>query len=220
MKFYNTYLFDFDYTIADSSVGIIMSFNEAFRAIGIDYINPSEIKKTIGKSLFNAFVELSGGYSDYDYLLFQRKFMATSKEVMVKYSYLYDSVIDLFKELKINQCSIGIVTSKDKNTVSKILQKYNCGEFVDVIVGEDNVQHQKPNSEPIDKAIKLLGLDYSNTVYVGDCVVDALTAQNAKVDFYAVLSGVETKADFVKHHCDVKCFFRSVTQLLDYIRKN
>ena len=100
MKFYNTYLFDFDYTIADSSVGIIMSFNEAFRAIGIDYINPSEIKKTIGKSLFNAFVELSGGYSDYDYLLFQRKFMATSKEVMVKYSYLYDSVIDLFKENK------------------------------------------------------------------------------------------------------------------------
>ena len=45
-------------------------------------------------------------------------------------------------------------------------------------------------------AIEKLGKPPSQTVYVGDSVVDAETAQRANVSFVAVLSGVTPKTAF------------------------
>lgn len=57
---YTTYLFDFDYTLADSSRGIVTCFRNVLNRH--DYIHPTDddIKRTIGKTLEDSFSILSG----------------------------------------------------------------------------------------------------------------------------------------------------------------
>ena len=57
---YTTYLFDFDYTLADSSRGIVMCFQSVLRSH--QYLNVSDeaVKRTIGKTLEESFSILTG----------------------------------------------------------------------------------------------------------------------------------------------------------------
>lgn len=55
MKRYTTYLFDFDYTLADSSKGIVLCFRHVLNLHGYTGITDEEIKRTIGKTLEESF---------------------------------------------------------------------------------------------------------------------------------------------------------------------
>lgn len=60
MSKYNTYIFDFDYTLADSSKGIIMCFHYVLENHGYHDISDHQIKLTIGKTLEESFSILTG----------------------------------------------------------------------------------------------------------------------------------------------------------------
>ena len=62
MKHYNAYLFDFDYTLADSSRGIVMCFRRVLERHHYSQVTDNEIKRTIGKTLENSFFYPDGGY--------------------------------------------------------------------------------------------------------------------------------------------------------------
>jgi phosphoglycolate phosphatase len=64
------------------------------------------------------------------------------------------------------------------------------------VVGGEDVAAHKPDPTGLLTAIAKLGHASSQTVYVGDSVVDAETAQRANVSFVAVLSGVTPKTAF------------------------
>ena len=51
-------LFDFDYTLADSSLGVIDCVGFAARETGLPSPEPERIKQTIGLSLFDTFAYL------------------------------------------------------------------------------------------------------------------------------------------------------------------
>lgn len=55
MKTYQTYLFDFDYTLADSSRGIVICFRNVLERHGFHHIDDHTIKRTIGKTLPESF---------------------------------------------------------------------------------------------------------------------------------------------------------------------
>ena len=53
-------LFDFDYTLADSSPGVIESVNWALESMGMDGQPDDAIRRTIGLSLRRTFTTLTG----------------------------------------------------------------------------------------------------------------------------------------------------------------
>ena len=57
---YKAYLFDFDYTLANSEKGIVMCFQHVFERNGFKGIEEDAIKKTIGLTLEEAFMLLTG----------------------------------------------------------------------------------------------------------------------------------------------------------------
>ena len=57
---YNVYLFDFDYTLADSSQGIVTCFRHVLNRHGYWNVDDFAIKRTIGKTLIESFSILSG----------------------------------------------------------------------------------------------------------------------------------------------------------------
>ncbi len=216
MHYYN-FLFDFDYTLFDSSRGIVKCFNESFKEMGLPICNEKIIKKTIGYSLEDAFCSLQNNIKSNDYERFHMLFLNNSTQFMVDNTAIYDGVYELFQLLNSYHYKIGIVTSKDVVTVSKILKKYECYHFVDAIIGEESVLHKKPHGEPLCKAIEVLNASTLDTVYIGDCIVDARAALNANIDFIAVLTGTTDANAFCKYGILKSSIFSSIYDYYLYL---
>lgn len=53
-------IFDFDYTLADSSRGVLECINHAFKGMGLPKVAAEDAQRTIGLSLPNILVTLAG----------------------------------------------------------------------------------------------------------------------------------------------------------------
>lgn len=214
---YTTLLFDFDYTLADTSVGIVRCFNHGLKSIGLDEQKPLGIQKTIGMPLYDAFCILTDCQDQFLYDKFKYNFMEASHRHMATNSSLFNSSIYLLRWAKNNGYKVGIVTSKDAPTVLKILGR-KCSQYVDIVIGEDETIEQKPNAVPLNLALKMLGSINAEAVYIGDCIMDAQMASNAGIDFWAMLTGTTTVADFSRCGFPVSKIFCSVKHLFDYLK--
>ena len=65
-------------------------------------------------------------------------------------------------------------------------------DFLDIVVGGEDVKAAKPSPEGVRFALEHLGSAPQETFYIGDSPVDAETACNAGVDFAGVLNGMTT----------------------------
>ncbi|MPN53258.1 Pyrophosphatase PpaX [bioreactor metagenome] len=80
----------------------------------------------------------------------------------------------------------------------------------------DDVAYPKPNEEGILKAMSMLKIDDLNDVlYVGDNVIDYLTALNAGVKSALVVWGPRILDNKVNPDIKIKTF----KELLDYVKK-
>ena len=59
-RVYSAVVFDFDFTLADSSAGAIECISFAFQEMGLPRPLPEPIKATIGRSLADTFRTLAG----------------------------------------------------------------------------------------------------------------------------------------------------------------
>ena len=76
---------------------------------------------------------------------------------------------------------LGLLTSKDKKRVLKILKKFNL-KF-DIVLCPINKSLCKPNPYQLNLAVKKFNIKKTETVYIGDMPVDKLTAKKSSIDF-------------------------------------
>ena len=192
-------VFDFDYTLGDSTEGIVLSANYALEQLGHTVKNIDKIKKTIGLSLKETYFALTGNYDLEKAEQFAKYFKVKADAVMTENTVLYPGVKDMLSELKENGYQTAIVTTKFHYRIEQILNKYNAMDLIDVIVGGDDVKIEKPNPEGLLWVIDYFGVPKAEVLYVGDSIVDAKTAENSQVKFAAVLTGTTSKAEFLSH---------------------
>ena len=188
---YKAVIFDFDYTLGDTTDGTVQSVNYALEELGYSSRDVSEIKRTIGMSLRETFAVLSDCRDADTANEFVRLYSKKADEVMTDSAELYDCVPELLRELHKTRM-IGIVSTKFHHRIELILKKFSSDSLVDVIVGAEDVNVEKPHPEGLLSAISRLEIEPSEALFVGDTLVDALTAQNAGVDFAAVRTGITT----------------------------
>lgn len=189
-------IFDFDYTLADSSEGCVECVNFAFDAMGLA-THPEEIVcRTIGLSLKETFVTLAG---DQDNALgdeFTRLFLQRADQVMVDLTVMYKSAHATITALRDSGLRLGIVSTKYRHRIEQVLERENLRQFFGVVIGGEDVKEHKPHPAGLLEAMKQLESSRMSTVYVGDSVVDAEVARRACVPFVAVLSGVTPEDHF------------------------
>lgn len=198
-EMYSAVIFDFDYTLGDSTNGIVLSINHALNKLGYPEKSAKEIKPTIGFSLKDTFLYLTEKNSDDEAKLFSQYFREKADIVMADNTKLYDGVKDNITMLKSRAYKIAVVTTKYHYRIEQILTKYEMLNLIDLIVGAEDVKTEKPSPEGLLWVIDRFGLSKNNVLYVGDSLVDAQTAQNASVDFIGVLTGTTKKTDFEKY---------------------
>lgn len=195
MKRYTTYLFDFDYTLADSSKGIVLCFRHVLNLHGYTGITDEEIKRTIGKTLEESFSILTG-VTDADTLAaYKKEYVKAADQHMTVNTFLFPETLSVLTQLKKDGARIGIISTKYRYRIMELLSQKLPAQFLDIIVGGEDVKTPKPSPEGLLFAIEHLSVQKEETLYIGDSTVDAETAQAAGVDFMGVLHGATTHSE-------------------------
>lgn len=189
-------LFDFDYTLVDSSPGIIECTNFALRRMGLPTADPAAIRLTIGKTLAASYTQLTGRVDASEQSAYARHFVTRADEVMVDATSVFASTRDVLPCLRQAGYLVGIVSTKYVDRLDGVLRRENLQQHVQVVVGGDQVEHQKPAPDGLLLAAELLGIAPARCLYVGDTPIDALAALQAGMGFTGVLTGLSTGSDF------------------------
>lgn len=192
-------IFDFDYTLGDSTQGIVLSINYGLLQTGYAQKEVAKIRPTIGMSLKDTFIRLTKSESLPEAALFARYFKERADQIMTENTRLYDETPILLGRLKKAGYKTGIVTTKYHHRIDQILKKFELAHLVDVIVGGDEVKKEKPDPEGLLLALARLGVKPEEAWYIGDTLIDAKAAEGAGVEFIGVLTGTTTKAEFQQH---------------------
>ena len=192
-------LFDFDFTLADSSEGIVVCMNHALGRLGLPPAPADAIRKTIGLDLHTALGILAGQEWKSREEEFLEHFVRKADEVMVASTSFLPGAARVLQTLHDAGYRVGVVTTKYRHRVEDALERDGLRTFVEVIVGADDVPRPKPAPDGLLRAAGRLGIPTGDCVFVGDSEVDAMAAQAAGVAFVAVLSGTTTAEVFRKY---------------------
>lgn len=182
-------LFDFDYTLADSSTGAVDCMRFALAGLGLPDVDPATCARTIGLSMPATLVALAGEQHAHLFPEFLRLFVQRADEVMVARTVIYPETPRLLGVLGRLGYRRAIVSTKYRFRIEQTLARDGLSDLVEVIVGGEDVAHHKPAPDALLLGLERLGVGAAEAFYVGDSLVDAEAAQAAGIAFIAVTSG-------------------------------
>lgn len=191
-------LFDFDLTLADTTGAATECVAYALRRMQLPMASRHSIARTVGLSLPRTFEALTGSSDAARSAEFARWFVERADQVMVEMTVVYSAVADTVQRLRADGLSVAIVSTKFRYRIERILDREGLGHLFDLVVGGEDVARPKPEADGILQALRALGVDAADAVYVGDHPVDAEAARRAGVRFVAALSGHSTAGDFAE----------------------
>lgn len=191
MRNYDSYIFDFDYTLADATGPIVDSFLYAFEKMCLKKPTSQDIINTIGIPIGESYTILTGDASEKGIALFKKYQKEKSDEITVLNTVFIGEAQRVLQTLKNRGKKVGIVSSRWGQRINDIFENLNSRELIDFIIGTEHVKNYKPNPEGLFKMIDMM--DAKAPIYTGDSYIDAQAAQNAKIDFVGVTTGTTSR---------------------------
>ncbi|MEK6958992.1 MAG: HAD family hydrolase [archaeon] len=87
---------------------------------------------------------------------------------------------------------VAVVTGSRHKFVNEVFDKKTL-KHLKFIITSDDVQHKKPDIEPLVNSLSKLGLKKTEVVFVGDSIQDGLMCQRLGVKFIAKVTGISTE---------------------------
>lgn len=213
---YKGVVFDYDYTLGDCTSGIVDCVNTALKKMDQQRSTEDVIRKSVGMTLINTYHFITNDSSQERAEEFKRLFMLRADDVMAQSAVFLPYAKEVIEQLKEDQIRVGIVTTKHRHRVTSIFELLGVPDFVKDIIGGEDVSKEKPDPEGLNRMIDNWNLDKNQVLYVGDSMVDAMTAQHAGVDFAAVTTGTTGFDDFKK--ADYKIIMEDLRPIITLVR--
>ena len=116
------------------------------------------------------------------------------------------NALSTLRFLKANGFKTGIVTTRGSKSALRLIESHGFEDLIDVVVTRDDCKERKPSPEPINQALKLLGVTSNTAIYVGD-IDDDIRAANAAGCSSVLIGEIEinvfdtqTPNDATPHH--------------------
>jgi phosphoglycolate phosphatase len=136
---YGIYLFDFDYTLADSEQAILACYRFVLKKHRYGGITDDAIRRTIGLTLVDSFRLLTGKEDEETLELCRREYVKRADEVMVQRTVLYETVLPMIRCLKEKDCKIAVISTKYRYRIMETLERYGIADKIDLVVGGEDV---------------------------------------------------------------------------------
>lgn len=201
---YKAVIFDLDGTLLDTLEDLADSVNEMLRKFSCPERTLEEIRSFVGNGM-KKLVERSVS-EDFDTKNFDAAyefFRLSYARNMQNKTHPYDGILKCLEELKENDIITVVTSNKNDDAVKNLCKEY-FGELITLAVGAKEGVPSKPNPEMVISAMREIGAEKEECIFVGDSDTDILTAKNAGLKSVGVLWGFrnreileKTQADFV-----------------------
>lgn len=165
-------LFDLDGTLIDSIELILASFRYATQAVLGEIVPDDVLLRDVGTPLARQMADISPEHAE-ELVRVYREHNAIHHDEMVRE---YPGTGETLRALKQAGYPVGVVTSKLNSGAVRGLRLFGLDEYVDFIVGADDVTIHKPDPFPLRHAAGLLGIPLEECMYVGDSPHDMAAA--------------------------------------------
>lgn len=182
---YNDYgkkavLFDLDGTLLDTKDLIYKNITATFKKhFPNKKLSEDELKAFVGPTLHESF-----GWYEKDAKKIEkmidtyRSFNEKNHQQKVD---TFNNAQKTLKTLKEHGYLIGVVSSKMHKYVKLGLEQNDLLQYVDIIIGSDEVEKHKPDPMPLNEALKKLKVMPENAAYIGDHPNDIIAAKAANI---------------------------------------
>jgi phosphoglycolate phosphatase len=210
---YRAFLFDFDYTLVDSHVGIVKCYRIVLERHGFMGVSDDAIQRTIGKTLEESFSILSGETDAAVLHGWREEYRKEADKYMTANTFLFPDTSTSLHTLKERGYQLGIISTKYRFRFMDMMNKHFPADFFDVLIGNEDIVRPKPHPEGVILAMQQLHLYPDEVVYVGDSTVDGETAQRAGVAFVGITTGMTT-SEALSQYPNIG-IFRSLTEMTE-----
>ena len=188
---YTTYLFDMDGTLLDTAQDICDAVNHTMEVCGHSLCTLEKVIAATGNGARNLVADClpegdkTAGFEE----IFEEFKTYYTAHYCVK-SRPYDGIPALLEQLKAQGANIAIVSNKPHAAAQELAEKFFPG--IPTFGQRSGIPH-KPAPDMVDAALRELGMEKENVVYVGGSEVDVATAENAGTALIAVSWGFRSR---------------------------
>ena len=129
----------------------------------------------------------------------------------------YDGIVPLMQKLRGRGVKLAVISNKQDTAVKPLAEKYFPG-LLEIAVGESAEVRRKPNPDAVLAALRHIGVEREDAIYVGDTEVDLQTARNAGMECASVDWGFRTREQLVE--IGAEHIFDTVQELEEYLLKD
>ncbi len=126
----------------------------------------------------------------------------------------YDGIVKLLTELKSRGIKLAVTSNKIEFMTQSVIKTY-FGDTFDFVTGQCDGINPKPDPSMVFKAMKTLGVEPSECLYVGDTGVDIQTGKNAGIYTVGVLWGFRERKELIEN--GVETIIEKPLELLNYL---
>ncbi|KXG44410.1 pyrophosphatase PpaX [Tepidibacillus infernus] len=214
---YKTLLFDLDGTIINTNELIINSFLYTLEQFYPGKYTREVIIPHMGRPLYEQMLQFGEEKTAQQMVEIYREHNVRTHDEMVME---FPHVKEVLALLKQEGATLGIVTTKMKNTVMMGLKLFGLDVLMDTIVTYEDTELHKPAPEPVLLAMERLGADPKTTLMVGDSQYDLQAAQNAGITSVGVAWSIKGPEFLQQFHPDFMLYdFRDLIDIVKGTKK-
>jgi 2-phosphoglycolate phosphatase len=177
-------LFDFDGTLVDSFAAIAASTNHVRAGYGLPPLAEAEVRRYVGYGLDNLMADLVPVAPVDEAVGRYREHHAT---VMFTQTRLMPGAAEALPELARRGLRLAVCSNKRVEFTRQLVGALGLGEYFTAVLGPDDVQGRaKPDPAMLLEGLNRLGVSASESLYVGDMIVDVQTARAAGVPIWII----------------------------------
>ena len=190
---YKAVLFDMDGTVLDTLADLTNAINHTLSDYGMPLLDKRRVAQYLGNgAAYLMSRAVPAGTPD-----------ALREEMLRAYQPWYDShcailtapypgIVPLMRALREAGVKQAVISNKQDSAVRQLAQEHFPG-LLETAVGESESVRRKPNPDAVLAALREMGVEKRDAVYVGDTEVDLRTAENAGLACAVVGWGFRTE---------------------------
>lgn len=199
---YKLACFDLDGTLLNTIGGLTKSLNAARRMNNLAPQTEEQVTTFINngvvKMIERSLAADPGNYSKELKERLLKDYVAYYNSHVLEETRPYNGMLEALLRLKADGMKLACITNKNDEPAQKLIKQFFPDVF-DYVKGSVEGVERKPSPDPIEKCLISLGIENSDTVYVGDTEVDILTAVNSNMDSISCTWGYRSRKFLVEN---------------------
>ena len=189
-------VFDLDGTLVDTAPDLTAALNLVLEMEGLEPLEADTVRYMIGAGVPKL---IERGFRERGVTLDANNLNADLLDAFLSYydahaadlSKVYPGTYDLIEMLCNKSVRIGLCTNKPTEATKEILASFQIEDCFDSVVGGTSGFPKKPDPAGLYACLEEMGVDPSQTLFIGDSATDVKTAKNAGLLVVAMSYGYE-----------------------------